>query len=101
MKNYQLTTQETLERLHATPEGLSSQEAARRLSEHGANRLAEGKKQSLLHRFLEQLADPMMIVLLVAAVLWRIAGGCVHYPVCGDAQCCAGRFAGEQGGKGH
>ena len=69
MKNYQLTTQETLERLHATPEGLSSQEAARRLSEHGANRLAEGKKQSLLHRFLEQLADPMMIVLLVAAVL--------------------------------
>ncbi len=69
MKIYQETTTEALRSLQSAPEGLTSQEAAQRLEKHGPNRLTEGKKESLAHRFLRQLADPMIIVLLVAAAL--------------------------------
>ncbi len=48
-------------------EGLNTQEAAKRLEENGKNKLAEGKKVTLLARFLSQLANPMIIILLVAA----------------------------------
>ena len=47
--------------------GLSAPEAARRLEANGKNKLVEGKKESLLHRFFKQLAEPMTIILLVAA----------------------------------
>ncbi len=50
-------------------EGLSSAEAAKRLEENGRNKLAAAKKKSLLRRFLEQLSDPMIIILIVAAVI--------------------------------
>ncbi|MGN1019840.1 MAG: cation-translocating P-type ATPase [Aristaeellaceae bacterium] len=69
MKPYLTSASDTLKELNSAPEGLSSQEAARRLKEHGPNRLKEGEKVSLLTRFLRQLADPMIIVLLAAAVL--------------------------------
>ena len=69
MKPYLKSAYEALKELKSAPEGLSSQEAASRLQEHGPNRLKEGEKVSLLTRFLKQLADPMIIVLLAAAVL--------------------------------
>ena len=69
MKPYLKSASEALKELKSAPEGLSSQEAASRLQEHGPNRLKEGEKVSLLTRFLKQLADPMIIVLLAAAVL--------------------------------
>lgn len=49
--------------------GLTSEEAAKRLNEFGANKLAEKKKKSLAIRFLEQFKDVMIIILLVAAVI--------------------------------
>ena len=49
--------------------GLSTQEANARLEKYGKNRLVEAKKDSLMKRFLKQLADPMIIVLLCAAAL--------------------------------
>ena len=49
--------------------GLSSQEAASRLEQWGPNKLAEGKKKSLIRRFLEELADPMILILIAAAVI--------------------------------
>ena len=49
--------------------GLTSSQANERLEKNGKNKLAEGKKDSLLKRFLSQLADPMIIILIVAAVI--------------------------------
>ncbi len=69
MKPYLKPAQEVLEHLQSQPQGLTSQEAADRLAQHGPNKLAEGKKVTMLQRFLGQLADPMIIVLLVAAAL--------------------------------
>lgn len=49
--------------------GLSHQEAARRLQALGPNRLEGAKGPSLPRRVLEQLLDPMILVLLAAAGL--------------------------------
>ncbi len=49
--------------------GLSAAEAEKRLAENGKNKLAEGKKKTIFRRFMEQLADPMIIILIVAAAI--------------------------------
>ena len=69
MKEYLSSIEEVLKAQNATPEGLTSAEAAKRLEQFGHNKLKEGKKDSLLKRFLDELADPMIIILIVAAVI--------------------------------
>ena len=69
MKSYELSAEEVLQQENASPDGLSSQEAARRLEEHGPNKLKEAQKATLLQRFIEQLKDPMLIILLCAAAV--------------------------------
>ena len=49
--------------------GLTEEEAARRLKEQGENKLAEPPKKHLWESFLEQLADPLIYVLLAAAAV--------------------------------
>ena len=49
--------------------GLSTVEAEKRLAANGKNKLAEGKKKTIFRRFMEQLADPMIIILIVAAAI--------------------------------
>ena len=50
-------------------QGLSDSEAAVRLQEHGSNRLNEKKPRSFLQRFLDQMKDVMIIILLIAALI--------------------------------
>ncbi len=69
MKFYCEDNETVLEKLKSTKDGLSSEEAARRLEENGKNKLAAAKGKSLIRRFLEQLTDPMIIILLVAALI--------------------------------
>ena len=69
MKEYLSSKEQVLSDLSAGEQGLSSQEASSRLSQYGLNKLAEGKQTTLLQRFLSQLADPMIIILIVAAVI--------------------------------
>ena len=69
MKHYCTEKDLVLQEVNSTQEGLSVAEAERRLQENGRNKLAEGKKKSLARRFLEQLADPMIIILIFAAVI--------------------------------
>lgn len=69
MKEYLQTKETVMSEQSVTPSGLTSDEAAKRLEKHGKNKLAEGKKDSLIKRFLLQLADPMIIILIVAAVI--------------------------------
>ena len=68
------TPGETLDELDSDQSrGLSPEEAERRLAQYGPNQLAAGKKDSLAKRFLNQMKDPMIIVLLAAAVLSLIS----------------------------
>ena len=69
MKHYLEESSVVLAHLQSGADGLSEKEAAARLEKNGKNKLVEGKKESLLHRFLKQLAEPMTIILLVAALI--------------------------------
>ena len=68
------TVPQALEQVKATANGLTAQEAARRLEEHGPNQLAEGKKKSPLVIFLEQFKDLLVFILAVAAVISMVSG---------------------------
>ena len=69
MKEYLKKSKDVLSELSSSENGLSGAEAAKRLEQNGKNKLAEGKKESLFHRFLKQLAEPMTIILIVAAII--------------------------------
>ncbi|MBQ8837558.1 MAG: cation-translocating P-type ATPase [Clostridia bacterium] len=69
MKFYTESTNEVLAATESSASGLTSAEAEARLAKNGKNKLAEAKKDSLAKRFLKQLADPMIIILLVAAAI--------------------------------
>ncbi len=69
VKEYLADAQQVLTGLVTTDKGLSEKEAAERLAANGKNRLAEGKKDTLIMRFMKQLADPMIIILLAAAAI--------------------------------
>lgn len=69
MKEYLKNVSQVYDEVKSGDNGLSSSEASARLEKNGKNKLAEGKKESLIHRFLKQLADPMIIILIVAAVI--------------------------------
>ena len=59
MKEYLEKSSKILDELQTTEQGLSEAEAARRLSEHGPNRLAAGKEQSAaVFRRAERPDDP-------------------------------------------
>ena len=73
-KLYTQSAQDVLDGLGVTAEGLSSQEAAARREKYGPNKLKEAPKPTLIQRFLTQLKDPMLIILMVAAAVSAITG---------------------------
>jgi len=69
MKEYLKSTDEVLAEVSSSEGGLTSGEASSRLEKHGPNKLAEGKKESVFRKFLKELSDPMILILIVAAVI--------------------------------
>ena len=69
MRFYCEDTEAVLHDVGSTSDGLTTAEAEKRLAENGKNKLAEGKKDSLVKRFFQQMGDPMIIILLVAAAI--------------------------------
>lgn len=65
---------EVLEELGVETSGLTADEAAARLERHGPNALPSAESESALVRFLRQFNDPMIYVLLAAAVLTTVMG---------------------------
>ena len=68
-QEYTQSAGELLQQLDVTAQGLSGAQAAERLQKYGPNRLKEAPKPTLLQRFIEQLKDPMLIILMVAAAV--------------------------------
>ncbi|MBQ6702879.1 MAG: cation-translocating P-type ATPase [Clostridia bacterium] len=69
MKAHLAQTSEVLKHFETTENGLTTADAQSRIEKYGKNKLIEAKKETMLHRFLKQLADPMIIILLVAAAI--------------------------------
>ena len=67
--------EEVLRELSSRREGLSSRQAEERLKRHGPNELQPPPGEGMLRRIIRQMADPMVLVLLAAAVLSLAASG--------------------------
>lgn len=74
MKHYLETTDSVLKEVESSASGLTADEAAKRLEKVGQNKLDEAPKPTLLARFIEQFKNPMILVLLAAAVISAITG---------------------------
>ena len=77
-KEYTQTKEQVLEGLRTDRQGLSAQEAEKRLQEHGENRLKEAEKLTLFQRFVQQLKDPMLLILLAAAAVSAVTNILSH-----------------------
>lgn len=62
-------TDELLKSLETSEKGLTSDEAQKRLEEHGFNEIAKKDKKSGWVIFFEQLANPLVLVLIVASII--------------------------------
>lgn len=67
MHFYSATAEFVLQTMKSSVQGLSREEAARRLSRFGKNELRPAKKKNLIQRFFAQMADFMILILLLAA----------------------------------
>lgn len=68
-QEYTQTAEELLRGFGSAAEGLSSAEAEKRLQQYGPNKLKDAEKPTMLQRFLEQLKDPMLVILMIAAAV--------------------------------
>lgn len=71
---HNLSVGEAIESLNSSIQGLSKEEAERRLAQYGPNELAEKKKASPFMLWLGQFKNFLIIILLVAVVLSAILG---------------------------
>ena len=72
MKLYLHEVNDVFAEVNSSEQGLTTAEAEKRLQENGKNKLAEAKKDSIIKRFFNQMKDPMIIILIIAAVISAI-----------------------------
>lgn len=86
MKEYLASAEEVLEEQSTSAaQGLTAAEAQSRLASVGPNKLDEEEKTPMWKRFFEQMGDPMVIMLLVAAAISVITGFIQGEPEWADA----------------
>ena len=75
---YQKSSEEVINKLKSDISGLSSKEAKSRLEKYGYNELAEKSKVSIWKLFLDSFKDPLVIILLIAALVQVFLGEVVE-----------------------
>ena len=73
-KTYTQSAAEVLREMGVGADGLTSDQAQERLAKFGPNKLKEAEKPTMLQRFLAQLKDPMLIILMAAAGVSALTG---------------------------
>ncbi|MGB4398804.1 MAG: HAD-IC family P-type ATPase [Daejeonella sp.] len=71
---HQLSSEETLSQLNATSNGLTKEEVLKRQSEHGRNTIPQPKSKTLIRIFLSQFLNPLIYVLMAAALISLFTG---------------------------
>lgn len=74
MKIYQLSNEEVFKEMGTSKDGLTSQEAQKRLEEYGLNQIEEVKKRPLIYAFLANFYNILALLLWAASFLAFIAG---------------------------
>ncbi len=78
MEIYRKSAAETFTQLEATEQGLTTSEVTKRQEKYGFNELKNKKKDPLWKLFLETFKDPMVIVLVIAALVQLVLGEVVE-----------------------
>lgn len=74
-KQWKLSQEELLQEMNSSMNGLTAEEAKKRLEQYGYNRLQEGKRKGVLQVFAEQFADLLVVILIIAAIISALTGG--------------------------
>lgn len=74
-KQWKLSQEELLREMNSSMNGLTAEEAKKRLEQYGYNKLQEGKRKGVLQVFAEQFADLLVIILIIAAIISALTGG--------------------------
>jgi len=69
MKFYLEQIEKVFAHVQSSEAGLTGKQAQERLARDGKNKLAEAKKDSLIKRFIKQMLDPMILILIAAATI--------------------------------
>ncbi|MGL5694784.1 MAG: cation-translocating P-type ATPase, partial [Peptostreptococcaceae bacterium] len=75
---YKKTSEETIKHLNSNFEGISQKEAIKRIEKYGYNELAEKEKVSTWKLLIESFKDPLVIILLIAALVQIFLGEVVE-----------------------
>ncbi len=68
-QEYIQSSESVLQELGVTEEGLTTAQAQLRQEKYGPNKLKDAEKKSVFQRFLDQLKDPMLLILMIAAAV--------------------------------
>lgn len=74
-KQWKLSQEELLQEMNSSMNGLTAEEAKKRLEQYGYNKLQEGKHKGVLQVFAEQFADLLVVILIIAAIISALTGG--------------------------
>lgn len=74
-KQWKLSQEELLQEMNSSMNGLTAEEAKKRLEQYGYNKLQEGKRKGVLQVFAEQFADLLVVILIIAAIISALTGG--------------------------
>ena len=75
---YKKTSEEIIRQMGSNLEGLSQKEAQKRLQENGYNELEEKEKTPTWKLFIESFKDPLVVILLIAALVQIFLGEVVE-----------------------
>ncbi|WP_311516714.1 cation-translocating P-type ATPase [uncultured Anaerococcus sp.] len=77
--DYKGSLNEVIKKHNSDPNrGLTSDEARKRLEKFGPNRIESSDKKSLVKKIIDQLADPMVILLVIAAIVSAFTGDAIE-----------------------
>ena len=74
-KQWKFSQEELLQEMNSSMNGLTAEEAKKRLEQYGYNKLQEGKRKGVLQVFAEQFADLLVVILIIAAIISALTGG--------------------------
>lgn len=80
-KYYEMSAEEAIKIVDSNKDGLSEAEVKTRLEKNGLNKLNEGKKKTLISRFIDQFKNVMIVILLIASAVSMIVAFIEKEPI--------------------
>lgn len=71
---HQLSVKDVLEKLKASPDGLSGSDVKRRQEEYGLNKVPQPQGKTFLQILISQFLNPLIYILIIAAVVSILIG---------------------------